>query len=979
MPGTAGPPRRPAGPPRRRNRALLPTLVILGVLLILFSIFTGFYTDLLWFRSVGFESVFTRIIGARALLFVVFGLLFAAGVSVNFVVAYRTRPAYQAMIPGQQELDRYRMAIDPYKRWILIGLVTLLGLIAGSTASGRWRTYVQWRNGVDFGEKDVQFGKDISFFAFDLPFYRFVLGFAFATVVVSIIAAAVTHYLYGGLRLQALLGERATPAARVHLSVLLGTFVLLRAVGYWLDRYSLAVNEHRIGRADFTGLNYTDVNAVLQGRLILAIISLMCAVLFFANIVRRTWLLPGIGVGLLLLSALLIGGIYPALVQRFQVTPNEADKEAPYIERNIEATRAAYGIDDDKVEITDYSAKTTATPEELRADSDTTANIRLLDPALLSPTYKNLQQFRPYYDFPDSLDVDRYTIDGTRRDVVAAVREVSLTGLPSQQRNWVNDHTVYTHGFGFVAALGETTTDGGRPSFVSSDIPPQGKINGFQPRIYFGEESPTYSIVGGPKGTPSRELDFPADDTSSGVQNNTYQGAGGVPIDSLFNKLMFATKYQEANLLLSDRINSESKILFVRDPKERVEKVAPWLTLDGDAYPVVADGKIQWVVDGYTTSNGYPYSTRSTLDEATADSRTAPGAIVAPIERVNYIRNSVKATVDAYDGTVTLYEWDTEDPVLKTWRKAFPGTVESRDQISDELMLHLRYPEDLFKVQRTLLSNYHVSDPRTFYSGSDFWRVPVDPTRADAGLQPPYYLTLKMPGQDAPAFSLTSTYVPTGDRNNLAAFIAVNADPGEDYGQFRILELPRSLQINGPSQVQNALESDDQIAEEINILKRGTTVRYGNLLTLPVGGGLLYVEPLYIQADASTSFPLLRKVLVSFGNENAFEDTLEEALDVLFADQGGVDTPPAEPGPTDPEPTEPGGADQNAALTQALADAQAAIEAAQRALAAGDFTAYGQAQDDLRDAIDRAVAAQRAGGTTSSPSPTPTPSPEASG
>ena len=328
---------------------------------------------------------------------------------------------------------------------------------------------------------------------------------------------------------------------------------------------------------------------------------------------------------------------------------------------------------------------------------------------------------------------------------------------------------------------------------------------------------------------------------------------------------------------------------------------------------------------------------------------------------------------------MTLYEWDTEDPVLKTWRKAFPGTVESRDQISDELMSHLRYPEDLFKVQRTLLANYHVSDPRTFYSGSDFWRVPVDPTRAGAGLQPPYYLTLKMPGRTrrrsrsprptcrpvtATTWRPSSRSTPTRGRTT--------ASSGS-------CELPRSLQINGPSQVQNALESDDQIAEEINILKRGTTVRYGNLLTLPVGGGLLYVEPLYIQADASTSFPLLRKVLVSFGNENAFEDTLEEALDVLFADQGGVDTPPAEPGPTDPEPTEPGGADQNAALTQALADAQAAIEAAQQALAAGDFTAYGQAQDDLRDAIDRAVAAQRAGGTTSSPSPTPTPSPEASG
>jgi uncharacterized membrane protein (UPF0182 family) len=973
MPGPSGPARRPVMSPRRRNRALLPTLVILGVLLIVFSIFTSFYTDLLWFRSVDFASVFARTLAARALLFFVFGVVFAAAVAANFVIAYRTRPAYQAMIPGQQELDRYRMALDPYKRIVVLVVVTLLGLIAGSSAAGEWRTYMQWRNGVSFGQEDPQFGKDISFFAFDLPWYRFVLGFAFATVVVCLIAAAITHYLYGGLRLQALLGERATPAARVHLSVLLGTFVLLRAVGYWLDRYGLAVGDHGIGRANFTGLNYTDVNAVLQGKLILAIISLMCAVLFFANIVRRTWLLPGIGVGLLLLSALLIGGVYPALVQRFQVAPNEADSEAPYIRRNIEATRIAYGID--KVEIQDYSAKTTATQEELRADSDTTANIRLLDPAILSPTFKNLQQFRPYYDFADSLGVDRYDFDGQRRDVVMAVREVSLGDVPAQQRNWLNDHTVYTHGFGFVAALGEETTDGGRPSFVSSDIPPQGEISGFEPRVYFGQESPIYSIVGAPDRTPPVELDFPDDTAASGVRNTTYEGDGGVSIGSLWRRVLFAAKYQEANLLLSDRINSESKILYTRDPKERVKKVAPWLTLDGDPYPVVADGRIQWVIDGYTTSNGYPYSTRTSLDEATTTSQTTQStALITPVERVNYIRNSVKATVDAYDGTVTLYTWDTKDPVLRMWKNAFPDTVQPRSAISADLMSHLRYPEDLFKVQRMLLANYHVDAPRQFYSGSDFWRIPVDPTRAGEALQPPYYLTLRMPGQSAPSFSLTSTFVPTGDRNNLAAFVSVNADPGPDYGTFRVLQLPRSSQINGPSQVQNQFESDDQIAEEINILKRGTTVKYGNLLTVPVGGGLLYVEPVYVQAEAATSFPLLRKVLVSFGNDVAFEDTLEEALDSLFAEQGGLPTEPT-PGP---EPGGPPAEGANQALEQALADAQAAIRAAEEALANGDFAAYGQAQEDLRNAIDRAVRAQRAGGTTSTPSPTASPSPTGS-
>ena len=962
-------------PGRRRSRALLPTLVILGALLIAFSVFTGFYTDLLWFRSVGYQSVFTRTLGAKTLLFFVFGLVFAAVVAVNFVVAYRTRPAYQAMIPGQQELDRYRMAIEPYKRIVVAVIVTLLGLIAGSSASGEWRVYMQWRNGVDFGQDDPQFGKDISFFAFDLPWWRFVLGFAFATVVVGLIAAAVTHYLYGGLRLQPLLGERATPAARVHLSVLMGTFVLLRAIGYWLDRYGLAVGEHRIGKADFTGLNYTDVNAVLNGKTILAIISVVCAGLFFANIVRRTWLLPGIGVGLLLLSALLIGGIYPALVQRFQVAPNEADKEQPYIKKNIDATRTAYGIDN--VRIRDYSAATTASQEELRSASETTANVRLLDPALLGATFKNLQQFRPYYDFADSLDVDRYTLDGQRRDVVMALREVSLAGVPDQQRNWINDHTVYTHGFGFVAALGEETTDGGRPSFVSSDIPPIGEITDYEPRIYFGQESPNYSIVGGKEPV---ELDFPDDSAASGVRNTRYKADSGVPVGGLFNKLLFAMKYQEPNLLLSGRIDSESKILYVRDPKERVEKVAPWLTLDGDPYPVVADGRIKWVIDGYTTSNGFPYSTRSSLDDATADSRTTETTgIVTPVDRVNYIRNSVKATVDAYSGKVTLYTWDEKDPVLKTWKNAFPGTVEPRSAISDELMTHLRYPEDFFKVQRTLLANYHVTNPQTFYNGSDFWRIPADPTtqRPDPGPQPPYYLTLRMPGQREATFSLTSTYVPTGARENLAAFVSVNSDPGPDFGTFRVLQLPRSLQINGPSQVQNQLESDDTVAEEINILKRGTTVQYGNLLTLPLGGGLLNVEPVYVQADATTSFPLLRKVLVSFGNQVAFEDTLEEALDSLFAAQGGIDPGG---GTTEPPPSgEP--VDQNAALASALSDAQKAISDADAALKAGDFTAYGEAQKALQEAIDRAVAAQRAGGTTdgSSPSPSPTGSTSPSG
>src|SRR4051794_20185812 len=674
--GAGGAPRRPVMGSRRRGRALLPTLLILGVLLIGFSIFTGFYTDWLWYQSVDYTKVFTSTLRAKTLLFFVFGILFAGAVTANFVIAYRTRPTYQALIPGQVELDRYRTALDPYRKIVVIAIAVLVGLIAGSSAAGQWRTYLQWRHGVSFGEKDPQFGKDISFFTFDLPWYRFVVSFLFATVVVGLIAAAVTHYLYGGLRLQPLLGERATPAARVHLSVLLGIFVLLKAVAYWLDRYSLAVKENRIGRAAFSGLAYTDVNAVLLGRTILAIISIICAVLFFANIVRRTWLLPGVGVGALLLSALLIGGIYPAIVQRFEVKPSERTKEAPFIKKNIDATRAAYGID--KVQVSPYAATTKATADQLRADSDTTASIRLLDPTIVSPTYKNLQQIRAYYDFPTDLDVDRYVVNGQKRDVVVAARELDLSGLPDAQRNWINDHTVYTHGFGFVAALGNST-NGGRPSFVSSNIPPVGQIGNFQPRIYFGEESPAYSIVGAPAGAPKQELDFPTDTGSGGQQNNTYAGGGGVAVGSFWRKLIFASKYQESNILLSNQVNSSSRILYDRDPKVRVEKVAPWLTLDGDPYPTVVNNKIVWIVDGYTTSNGYPYSTRRTLEDVTADSRTtAATALVTPVKRINYIRNSVKATVDAYTGKVTLYTWDGQDPVLKTWKAAFPGTVQPK-------------------------------------------------------------------------------------------------------------------------------------------------------------------------------------------------------------------------------------------------------------------------------------------------------------
>ena len=932
--------------PKRRG-ALIPTLIVLGVLGVLFLLFVGFYSEWLWFDSVGFTSVFTRTLLVRIALFVLFGLLFGGLVGLNVWLAYRNRPAFRGMSPEQAGLERYRVSLEPLRKPLLVGIVVFLGLLAGGSAAAEWRTFLLWRNSSEFGRTDAQFNVDVSFYAFELPFWRFLVGFGFGIVIVSLIASAVTHYLYGGIKLQGP-GERITPFATAHLSILLAAFVLLKAAAYWLDRYGLVVKDGNL----FTGAGFTDVNAILPAKNILVFVALACAVLFVVTAFRRQWRLALLGLGLLIVSAVAVGGIYPAIVQQFQVRPAEPSREQDFIERNITATREAYGLD--KVEVTSYDAKETPTEESLTAALGTIENIRLLDPTLVSPTFNQLQQIRGFYAFPDALDVDRYQIEGDVRDSVIAVRELTLDGLQDSQRNWANDHLVYTHGFGFVGAFGNEVQSTGAPTFFESDIPPEGSLDIEQPRIYFGERTTQYSIVA----SQQPELDFPDDASPNGQANTSYDGDGGVNVGSFLNRIVFATKFQEGNILLSRLIDADSKILWDRTPRERVEKVAPWLQTDGDPYPVVVDGRVKWIVDAYTTSNQYPYSERTALTEATSDSVTATRAAVVEqqSQRANYIRNSVKAVVDAFEGDVVLYEWDTEDPVLQTWEKAFPGTVTARQDIPAELLAQMRYPEDVFKVQRNIFSRYHVTDPQAFYGGQDFWKLPDDPTRRTAGQpQPPYYLTLQMPGTSSESFSLTTAFTPNR-RETLAAFMAVNADPGEDYGTIRVLQLPRSTTIPGPSQVQNNFESDPTVASELTLLRRGgSDVELGNLLSLPVAGGLLYVEPVYVRATSGASFPLLRKVLTSYGNRVAFEDTLQESLETLFTGGGSTVAPPTDPeAPVDPEAPPPSAADP---LTQALQDAEQALADAEAALAAGDFAAYGEAQDRLADAIARAAAA----------------------
>ena len=942
-------PQNPMRPKRPGPFALTAiVLVILGSILVGLS---GFYADFLWFRSVDFVSVWGTVLVTKAALFIFFGLITSLFITANVYLAYRSRPLYAPVSVEADNLERYRGQLEPIRRWVLLAIALGFFYFAGTSGVALWERWMQFRNATPFGVKDSQFGLDISFFVFKLPFYEALIAWAISTLVLTIIASAAVHYLYSGIRLQAA-EDKTTVAARVQLSVLLGIFVLIKAVAYWFDRYALALKEGRL----ITGLSYTDVNALLPAKAILAGISIICALLFFANIIRRSWVLPAAGVGLLVISSVLIAGVYPAAIQQFQVKPSESSKEAPYIQRNIEATRAAYGLSD--VEVNDYQATIETSAGQLKNDEATISNIRLLDPSVVPSTFRQLQQIKPYYNFADSLDVDRYTIDGVKRDSVVAVRELSIEGNPA--RNWINDHLVYTHGFGFVSALGNTIDSDGKPTFSVGDIPPTKGLGEFQPRIYFGENVPNYSIIGGAKGGDPVELDYPDDKSANGQKNYTYTGEGGVPMGSLFTRLLFAIKYQEQRIVLSNLINSDSKILFNRNPSERVAKVAPWLTLDGNIYPAVVDGRILWIVDGYTTSNGYPYSKKTNLATATTNTISANTTSVAALasRNISYMRNSVKATVDAYDGTVKLYQWDTKDPVLATWSKSFPGTVTPKSAMSKSLLEHVRYPEDLFGVQRDVLSTYHVKTADAFYGGQDFWRVPTDPSSlgANAGIQPPYYMTLKLPGQEKAAFSLTSSFVPRGNRQNLTAFAAVNSDNGPDYGKISVLQLPRSTNISGPSQVASNFEAKPEVAQALSLLRQGgSDVVLGNLLTLPVGGGLLYVQPVYVRATANTSaYPLLQKVLVSFGDVIGFDNTLKGALDQVFGGNSGTvlnNTSQSNTGSSTPVVSN--------TVKSALANAKAALADAQAALRRGDFTAYGKAQDRLEAAIAAAISAQK--------------------
>jgi len=966
----------------RRAKIALWTVAILIVLIIALVQLTGVYINFLWFDSLGFRSVYTTIFWTRVSLFFIFGVVMALVIGGNMVIAYLLSPPFRPMSPEQQNIERYRAVLEP-RRFLVLAIVGLIALFsAGMSAQGNWATWQLFLNGQSFGTRDPQFHLDVSFYAFDYPAYRLMLGFGFTAIIFAIILSALIHYLTGAIRLQTP-GPKITVAARRHLTLLVFVFVVLKAIAYWLDRYGLVFS----GRSTFTGASYTDVHAVLPARTILFWIALVIAAGLIASLWLRNTMLPAIAFVSMLVLSILISGIYPAILQGVSVKPNAASKEAPYIERNINSTRQAYDIVTGKnVVYSSYRVSSTPDPyAPTEKNNATLSNIRILDPNIVSPTFLRYQQDGNQYGFAQKLDIDRYTdAKGKVHDYIVGVRELDASALTGDQSNWINAHTTYTHGYGFVAAGAGTDVTNGAP-YAEGGIPPTGFLTKYlkQNGVYYGELLPNYSIVGA--AGPPQEFN------GNGNTKVTYEGSGGVSLGNLFTRLAFAVNYKQTNFLLNDAASAQgARIIFNRDPRAMVQKVAPFLKIDSDPYPIVdtstdpktdpSAGHIVWMVDGYTTTNNYPYSARRSLSSLTNDTLAQSNRTAKqPNDEINYIRNSVKATVDAYTGKVTLYAWDESDPVLNTWRSVFPGLVQPRQAMPASIVAHVRYPQDLFKVQRTLLGTYHVDDPVQFYNVLHKWTVPIDNTDSTAttGNQPPYYVLASSPtgSSSTPQFQLTSAMNVNG-RQYLAAFLSVNntPDPGQ-YGKLTVLQLPPGSQdtVNGPEQVYNQITTNNTINRDSLYATSGSgaNVIHGNLLTLPLDKSFLYVEPLYRAASTTTSgsFPSLQRVIVYYGGKFGYGATLADALSdfepgrctgatlSLPCDKGsgtgggGSTSPPPSTPPSSSAP--PSSSTGNSHNPVTLAQINTAIENLKVAYATGDPAKVGAAEAKLQDLIER--------------------------
>ena len=966
-----------------------------------------FITDCMWYAQLGFESVIWIQLAAKIGVWALYALLMAAFGYLSAFIAIKKRPGSEdgVYVKESGNVLNTKKGISSKLAMHVAGVVSLIvGAVFGMQFYSHWVQILLMFNYQPFGIKDPQFGFDNGFYVFVLPGLRLFIRAFIVLLAVSLLFSVITNVLMGAVRITLPIGGKGifsiTKSARRQISAWFMLVIIFWSILQILDVFAVV----NLDGSRITGGLYTDMNAGVPSSIAMAVITLVVGVVITAWLLKshalngsvkigtrfavavKAWRTPVIAVASLVVCAMVLSLAWPALLQRFKVAPNAQELEATYIQRNIDATKFAYGLNNVKKE--SYNATSKGKSGALAKEAESTAQIRLLDPQVTSPTFRQLQQSKQYYTFADTLSVDKYDIDGVSQDTVIAARELDLAG--NDNRNWVNDHTVYTHGYGIVAAYGNKVTADGQPQFMEYGIPTQGKLTKlkkYEPRIYFSPNAPKYSIVGSKEGTAPWEFDYP---TGSNGALTTFKGNGGPSVGNFFSKLLHAIRFESDQILFSDRVTANSQILYDRDPKTRVSKVAPYLTLDGRVYPAVVDGRVKWIVDGYTTSDSYPYSQMTDFGKVTQDSTTTTSHSIKGLtnQRANYIRNSVKATVDAYDGSVDLYVWDKKDPVIKAWRSIFPGHYHDISKISGDLMSHIRYPESLFKVQRHLLAKYHVDSASQFFSGEDFWQTPVDPTESQSLqrediLQPPYYLTLQTRGANKPVFSLVSTYIPAGKitREILTGFLSVDSDAGnvagkvsENYGKLILQELPKVSNVPGPGQAQNNFNANANVSKELNLLESGSTkVKRGNLLTLPLGGGLVYVEPVYVQSSGSTSYPLLKKVLVAFGDQVGFADTLDEALNQVFggnsganagdaSNNSGVNSVASNPKQKDSSKTSENGnknanakSDFSAKAKMALKRAAQALKDSDAAMKSGDWQAYGKAQKELSDAISDAI------------------------
>ena len=898
-------------------------LVAVVALAIFFTVMSQFYVDLLWYREVGFSSVFWSVLRTKSLLGLVFGALFFAILYLNLLMVRRMSPQTRIVTPDQEVVERLRMGLEPHLGWILPTGCAVISLLVGISVAGNWQTYLMWRHsgGVLFGTQEALFNRDPAFYIFALPWLRFLQGWLFTTLVGVTFLSALGHFLWGGIRPQApRLSEKVEPPVRAHLSVLLGLIMLAKAWGYYLGRFDLLTSK----RGVVEGASYTDIHAQRPALTFLAIAAVICALLFFANIRFRRWALPTIAVGLLGIVSVVLGTAVPAFIQHFSVKPQEQQRESLYITRNIAGTRKAFGLD--KVSVQNYPADPAVTAADIAQNSATVQNIRLWRPKILEQNFLSLQRIRQYYDFND-VDVDRYVIDAQRRVLMLSAREISQTGLSTN--TWQNSHLVYTHGFGAVAAQVNTASAEGAPILSLQDIPPTGKPVLAQPRIYYGELNEVPFVV---VGTKTQELDY------EGAANpQSYSGSGGIPMGNILQRALFAWHFRDINLLISGQITSQSRIMIYRDIAERATKAVPFLRFDGDPYMAITSTGIDWIWDAYTTTNQYPYSQSVDLLDATG-SPTLSGS-------VNYVRNAVKVVVDAYTGKITYYA-DLSDPIIHVWSNAFPDLFTPISEAPPDLSSHFRYPENLFQIQATQYGKYHVTDPAVFFRGEDIWQVPDDPTAASAEqsttTQPakiaPYYLLMKVPGNTTEQFQLVIPFVPQS-RQNMVSWMTVGSDLGAGYGDMVSFTFPQGLAIDGPSLVFSRINQDPGFSKDRTLLGTGgSTVLFGDFLVIPMGNSFLYVEPVYVRSAQSSAVPELKRVIVVDGGTVGVGTDLPSALQAALQGQGG-----GGPGPG------PGGGSVDQQVASLIDQALRHFTAADQALTAGNLGLF---QSEIKLAQD---------------------------